>query len=92
MSEQTPAPDGQDAIPPSANANWPGRGLVGWFVKNPVAANLLMILFLVGGAVTASTIRTEVFPTLSPGRVRRFRKIFRPAWCFHQAAPRRAAW
>ncbi|MFW6413205.1 MAG: efflux RND transporter permease subunit, partial [Oceanicaulis sp.] len=57
------------AIPASANSGWPGKGLVGWFVKNPVAANLLMILFLAGGAFTAATIPTEVFPTLSPGQV-----------------------
>lgn len=56
-------------IPPSAKENWPGKGLVGWFVDNPVAANLLMILFLAGGFVTALTMPTEVFPTLSPGQV-----------------------
>ncbi len=51
-------------------ANWPGVGLVGWFVNNPVAANLLMVLFLIGGLVTAFvTIPTEVFPTQSPSRV-----------------------
>lgn len=53
-------------IPPSIHANWPARGLVSWFVRNPVAANLLMVLFLLGGALTAFTIPTEVFPTLSP--------------------------
>ena len=59
----------EKAIPPSANSGWPGKGLVGWFVDNPVAANLLMILFLAGGFVTALTMPTEVFPTLSPGQV-----------------------
>ncbi|MCP2679328.1 efflux RND transporter permease subunit [Maricaulaceae bacterium NA33B04] len=52
-------------IPPSINSNWPGKGLVSWFARNPVAANLLMVLFLLGGALTAWTIPTEVFPTLT---------------------------
>jgi multidrug efflux pump subunit AcrB len=52
-------------IPPSIHSDWPGKGLVSWFVRNPVAANLLMVLFLLGGALTAYTIPTEVFPTLS---------------------------
>ncbi|XBQ16713.1 MAG: efflux RND transporter permease subunit [Oceanicaulis sp.] len=68
MSE-TGGADRDEQIPPSAGSGWPGKGLVGWFVKNPVAANLLMILFLAGGAFTAATIPTEVFPTLSPGQV-----------------------
>ncbi|TGY90403.1 efflux RND transporter permease subunit [Marinicauda algicola] len=50
----------------SGNPGFPGAGLIGWFVRNPVAANLLMLLFLLGGAFTAATMRTEVFPTLSP--------------------------
>jgi len=38
-------------------------------VRNPVAANLLMVLFLLGGAITAFTMQTEVFPTLQPRSV-----------------------
>ena len=56
-------------LPPSAHAGWPGKGLIAWFVSNPVAANLLMILFLLGGALTAFTMQTEVFPTLQPRTV-----------------------
>ncbi|PWE18103.1 AcrB/AcrD/AcrF family protein [Marinicauda salina] len=55
--------------PPPPPRPWPGAGLIGWFVHNPVAANLLMILFLLGGAVTAATMTTEVFPTISPRQV-----------------------
>ena len=47
----------------SGNPGFPGAGLIAWFVRNPVAANLLMLLFLLGGAFTAATMRTEVFPT-----------------------------
>ncbi len=55
----------KDKIPPSIHDNWPAKGLVSWFARNPVAANLLMVLFLLGGALTALTIPTEVFPSLS---------------------------
>ncbi|MDJ0812772.1 MAG: efflux RND transporter permease subunit [Woeseiaceae bacterium] len=45
------------------------RGLIGWFIANPVAANLLMIVLLVGGALSALNLRSQVFPTISPGTV-----------------------
>lgn len=35
-----------------------------WFTRNPVAANLLMVLILVSGYFTATTIRIEGFPAL----------------------------
>ena len=44
-------------------------GLIGWFVRNPVAANLLMVILLVGGTLTAMNMRSEVFPTLEPGLI-----------------------
>ena len=37
-------------------------GLIGWFTKNPVAANLLMLFIIVAGAISASTISTDMFP------------------------------
>ena len=42
-------------------------GLIGWFVRNPVAANLLMVVLLVGGLLAAGNLRTQVFPTIQPG-------------------------
>jgi len=45
------------------------RGLIAWFIANPVAANLLMIVLLVGGALSASNLRSQVFPTISPGTI-----------------------
>jgi multidrug efflux pump subunit AcrB len=36
-----------------------------WFIHNPVAANLLMILLLIAGTFTANTIRIEGFPALA---------------------------
>ena len=44
-------------------------GLVAAFANNPVAANLLMIIFLVGGLVSASGLNSEVFPVVDPGIV-----------------------
>lgn len=37
-------------------------GLIAWFARNPVAANLLMIFILVGGILMAMTIRKQMFP------------------------------
>jgi len=48
----------------SGPAEGSGGGLVGWFTRNSVAANLLMILFLAGGVVSLFNIRTQVFPDL----------------------------
>ena len=55
----------------SATGNAPGSrgGLIAWFIANPVAANLLMVVLLVGGALSALNLRSQVFPTISPGTV-----------------------
>ena len=45
------------------------RGLILRFIQNPVAANLLMVVLLVGGAVSASRLQSQVFPTISPDTV-----------------------
>ena len=41
------------------------KRLVAWFADNHVAANLLMILLLLAGGVTAWTMKLEVFPETS---------------------------
>lgn len=38
------------------------KGVIAWFARNSVAANLLMIILLVGGLVGAFTIHKQVFP------------------------------
>ena len=43
--------------------------LIGWFAENPVAANLLMVLFLVGGYIQATGLSSQLFPTIDPGIV-----------------------
>ncbi|GLP95555.1 efflux RND transporter permease subunit [Paraferrimonas sedimenticola] len=39
------------------------KGIIAWFARNSVAANLLMIILLVGGLFGALTINKEVFPS-----------------------------
>ncbi len=41
-----------------------GRGAIPWMAGNPVAANLVLLLIVVGGLASAFTIRQEVFPEL----------------------------
>jgi len=38
------------------------HGAIAWMASNPVAANLIMLLCLVGGLIMASQIKQEVFP------------------------------
>ena len=40
------------------------NSLITWFVRNPIAANLMMVLILAGGAMGASSIGKEVFPAI----------------------------
>ena len=40
------------------------NSLITWFVRNPIAANLMMVLILAGGAMGASSIGKEVFPVI----------------------------
>ena len=37
-------------------------GPIAWMARNPVAANLLMVAFLIGGGFIAITVKQEVFP------------------------------
>ncbi len=41
------------------------KGIIAWFAGNGVAANLLMLIILVGGALTAPAIKKEVFPEIA---------------------------
>jgi multidrug efflux pump subunit AcrB len=38
---------------------------IGWFARNPVAANLLMIVIMAAGLVSATQVKLEVFPEFS---------------------------
>jgi len=41
-----------------------GNGFLAWFVNNPIAANLLMLMILVGGLTGLSDIDKEMFPKI----------------------------
>lgn len=45
------------------------KGVVGYFVSNPVAANLFMVVLLVGGFIAASGLTAQSFPTLNLGTI-----------------------
>ena len=45
------------------------HALTAWFIRNPVAANLLMVLILFLGVQTALSIRIEGFPRIPPESV-----------------------
>ncbi|MCM2679310.1 efflux RND transporter permease subunit [Echinimonas agarilytica] len=40
------------------------KGLIAWFAYNPVAANLLMLLIIIAGLMSLSSIRKQVFPNI----------------------------
>ncbi len=45
------------------------RNLIAWFAENHVAANLLMVLIVVGGIVSLPLLRTEVFPVVASDEI-----------------------
>lgn len=57
-----------DQSDPSQNHQAP-RGVLAWFAGNPVAANLLMLLIMVGGLFGMIGVDKEVFPRFSPHQI-----------------------
>ena len=45
------------------------KGILEYFASNPVAANLIMSIMLIGGFVAASSITAQSFPTLNLGQI-----------------------
>lgn len=45
------------------------RGFIAWMANNSVAANLLMLFFLLGGLIMAARIKQEVFPEFTSDMV-----------------------
>ena len=41
--------------------------VIAWFVDNPVASNLMMWIFLAGGAISLVSMHKEEFPSIEPG-------------------------
>jgi multidrug efflux pump subunit AcrB len=48
----------------------PHRGLIAWFARNPVAANLLMVVIVFGGLMAYFSIRIAMFPDFESNAVR----------------------
>jgi multidrug efflux pump subunit AcrB len=44
-------------------------GLLAWFASNPVAANLLMLLIMIGGIIGFKVMDKEVFPRFNPQQI-----------------------
>jgi len=44
-------------------------GIMKWFVHNPVAANLLMFLLIIGGLVGLQQVSKESFPNIRPNQI-----------------------
>lgn len=42
----------------------PEKGIIAWFTRNTVAANLLMALIIIGGIMSVLSIRKQMFPTV----------------------------
>ncbi|GLS25931.1 efflux RND transporter permease subunit [Marinibactrum halimedae] len=42
------------------------KGTLGWFIDNPVAANLLMVIIMFGGLMGISSLNKELFPNVVP--------------------------
>ena len=45
------------------------KRVIAWFVRNPVAANLLMMLLVIGGGLSVTQLRQEDLPTVDLGTV-----------------------
>ncbi len=43
--------------------------IIAWFTDNPVAANLMMLIFIAGGAISLFSMHKEEFPNIEPGIV-----------------------
>ena len=41
------------------------NGMIAWFAKNPVAANLLMVSIIVSGAISVRSVNSTIYPEFS---------------------------
>lgn len=49
--------------------NRTSRGLIAWFTYNHVAANLLMLIVMVGGVISIGLINKEIFPSFALNQI-----------------------
>ncbi|MFT7382657.1 MAG: multidrug efflux pump subunit AcrB, partial [Urechidicola sp.] len=59
MIDARPSPSSEGGLPKTPPTP---TGIIAWFIRNPVAANLLMMLIVIMGFVSAFTIRTQATP------------------------------
>ncbi len=59
-----------DQAPSTKNQEPPQKGPLAWMANNSVAANLLMLTFIIGGIISIPRIRQEVFPAFEIDVVR----------------------
>ena len=45
------------------------HGGIAWFARNPVAANLVMVLIIVSGLIAATTVQEEIYPEVDLNRI-----------------------
>ena len=45
------------------------HGGIAWFVRNPVAANLMMVFIIVTGFIATTTVRKEIYPEVELDRI-----------------------
>ncbi len=66
MDTKSPTPNEPHAEQSGHTISAEWGGIIGWFAHNHVAANILMMLFVVGGLISVASMRTETFPTVDP--------------------------
>ena len=54
---------------PSKESRSPGPGPLSWMARNPVAANLLMLVLIFGGFISLRKLKQEVFPEFALDQV-----------------------
>ena len=50
-------------------SEFPTKSILDYFAANPVAANLIMLIMLVGGFIAASSLTAQSFPTINLGQI-----------------------
>jgi len=45
------------------------KPIIAWFIRNPVASNLLMLVMIAGGLVAYNNTRQEEFPSIETGTI-----------------------
>ncbi|CAA0123729.1 Antibiotic efflux pump membrane transporter ArpB [BD1-7 clade bacterium] len=61
--------DGSNNLPGNGSDAQLHTGVIAWFARNPVAANLLMLTVIALGLFAVGQLRKETFPSIEPDRV-----------------------